>query len=502
MNCNKKRFTGISVGLVLLIWGGLMSCAEEQEADPGPYFATGMKIGEVTSGSAIIWTRLSQNKERVGEAPIPEVLYRTDSGSWVERNSGHRPDLPPRVTFPEGYDITNIEGAVPGEEGWVQLNYRKEGDSDWVSNEWVQVNESTDFTVNMKLDGLDEDTDYEIELVSSPDGEIIGETIRGSFTTAPAADAQKAIVFTATTCISYDDIDSVGYGQKIYDEMEKLDPSFFVHLGDILYYDDLGKTAELARWHWDRMYSLPAHVDFHKKVPSYFIKDDHDTWMDDSWQGKETRFMGDFTFEEGLRFYTEEVPVDSPTYRTVRWGKDMQVWMVEGRDYRSPNTMPDGPDKTIWGKEQKEWFYKTVAESDATFKILFSPTPIVGPDRDQKNDNHANSGFSFEGAEIRDFLSQQENMYVICGDRHWQYVSEDAKTGVREFSVGPASNAHAQGWNADDKRPEHLYLNVTGGFFTGELTYLENSPRLILRHHNVEGVVLNEVEYAPTDSSQ
>ncbi|MDB6006750.1 MAG: hypothetical protein JWR15_3737, partial [Prosthecobacter sp.] len=27
---------------------------------------------------------------------------------------------------------------------------------------------------------------------------------------------------------------------------------------------------------------------------------------------------------------------------------------TDGRDYRSPNKMPDGPDKTIWGAEQKE----------------------------------------------------------------------------------------------------------------------------------------------------
>ncbi len=40
------------------------------------------------------------------------------------------------------------------------------------------------------------------------------------------------------------------------------------------------------------------------------------------------------------------------TYRTIRWGKGLQIWMVEGRLYRSPNTMEDGLQKTIWGKEQ------------------------------------------------------------------------------------------------------------------------------------------------------
>ena len=80
------------------------------------------------------------------------------------------------------------------------------------------------------------------------------------------------------------------------------------------------------------------------------------------------------------------------THRTIRWGKDLQIWLVEGRDFRSPNTMPDGPGKTIWGKEQKQWFFDTVKASDATFRILLSPTPIVGPDRKNKNDNMGTLG--------------------------------------------------------------------------------------------------------------
>ena len=35
------------------------------------------------------------------------------------------------------------------------------------------------------------------------------------------------------------------------------------------------------------------------------------------------------------------------TYRTFRWGRGLQIWLVESRDFRSANTMKDGPDKTI-----------------------------------------------------------------------------------------------------------------------------------------------------------
>jgi alkaline phosphatase D len=55
--------------------------------------------------------------------------------------------------------------------------------------------------------------------------------------------------------------------------------------------------------------------------------------------------------------------------------------------------MTDGSEKTILGKAQKAWLKRTLKASDTTWKILISPTPLVGPDRAKKNDNHSNAGF-------------------------------------------------------------------------------------------------------------
>src|SRR5210317_1033666 len=134
-----------------------------------------------------------------------------------------------------------------------------------------------------------------------------------------------------------------------------------------------------------------------------------------------------------------------------------------------------------------EWFKRTVQESDATFKVVISPTPIIGPDRGNKKDNHANIGFKHEGDLLRKFIGEQKNMVTVCGDRHWQYVSKDAETGVMEFSCGPGSDAHAGGWKQEDFYPEHIYLNVVGGFLEGEVSQVEGKPTLTFRHYNPDG---------------
>src|SRR5690606_2923006 len=117
--------------------------------------------------------------------------------------------------------------------------------------------------------------------------------------------------------------------------------------------------------------------------------------------------------ELGIATFREQVPIVDPsnsravTYRTQRMGRDLQLWFVEGRDYRSPNTMPDGPGKTLWGAEQKAWLQRTLRASDATYKILVSPTPMIGPDDAYKRDNHVNTeGFRHEGEGFFSWLKQ------------------------------------------------------------------------------------------------
>lgn len=478
-----------------------ISAAEYQ----GPYQATGIKIGEVTDTSAIVWTRLTAVRERIGEsAPNPIVKYRDPKTGELSDQDGGR-DRSPVVEFPNGATVDQIEGAAPGMAGIVGLDVKEADGNDYKTVESQPVDPDRDYTHRFSLNGLKPNTRYDIRVTAYPTSEDASvrkfadalPTITGSFKTAPAADSTARVTFTVTTGTAYPDKD-LPEGFKMYAAMQKLNPDFFVHTGDILYYDNLGKTLPLARWHWQRMYSLPTNVEFHKHVPSYFIKDDHDTWQNDCWPTMESKYMGDFTFAQGQAVFLEQVPMGEKTYRTYRWGKDLQVWFVEGRDFRTSNDMPDGPDKTIWGKEQKEWFKRTVAESDATFRVLVSPTPIVGPDRSSKNDNHANAGFKHEGDELRGFMAAQKNMVVACGDRHWQYVSVDPATGLREYSCGPASTEHAGGWPKDNKRPEHQYLNVTGGFLAITVTRENGTPILIAHHYSVDGELLNEYRFAPT----
>jgi alkaline phosphatase D len=466
-------------------------------AEPGPPCqATGLKVGEVTDSSAIVWTRLTRKAQRnPADGPMVKIQFAAAKKSDKKDTKAEKPSRKvERIVYPEGVTVDDIRDAAPGAPGEVRVLWRSADAHDWQATGWQPVDPNRDYTRQFTLTALRSNTRYLLRVESrGPGGSPAGQSLDGRFLTAPLPNDPVRVLFTVITGQEFTDKD-LPDGFKIFPQMLKLDPSFFVHTGDIVYYDALAKDISLARYHWQRTYGLPTNIEFHRQVASYFEKDDHDTWWNDCWPTMNDRgFMYHFTFAQGQQVFLEQVPMGADIYRTVRWGKDLQIWLPEGRDFRSPNNAPDGPEKTIWGEKQKAWFKQTVEQSDATFRVLIDQTPVVGPDRQNKNDNLANKGFQHEGDEIRRFLASQKNMVAVCGDRHWQYVSVDPKTGVREYSCGPASDQHAGGWKQSDFMPQyHRYLNVIGGFLAGIVERQDGKPTLTFRHYGVDGDVKHE----------
>lgn len=378
--------------------------------------------------------------------------------------------------------LADFEGACPGGAGRVRLRYGMREDlSGAQATAWVSVTEATDFTHHFELADLKPATRYFYASESD------GSEVRGGFQTAPTEKMPSDFRFCVMTCQGYPDRGHAD-GHAIYPAMQALSPAFACLTGDLVYYDNdapRAVTPQLARYHWERMFSLPRLLAFNKSVGTYWLKDDHDTLNDDSWPSKT---MGSFTFAEGQRIFRQQAPLtNGPSYRTFRWGRDLQIWLTEGRDFRSPNTMTDGPEKTILGKAQKEWLKRTLKASDATWKLLISPTPLVGPDRAKKNDNHSNAGFQHEGDELRAWFKANVagSFFVICGDRHWQYHSVHPETGLNEFSVGAASDEHAAGTPGEDKR-YHKFHRVKGGF----LSVTVKPSTLLFEHRDIHGSVV------------
>jgi alkaline phosphatase D len=475
----RKFLTGSLAGVTATTALSRLPDAPAQEA-PCSRQATGVKVGEVTDTSALLWMRLTANA--------------------AANRTGKDPSAGKPMRLPNGLRLEQLRGACPGAAGVVRLRYGTAEDlSGAKTTGWLPVAAKTDFSRQIHLTGLRPATVYHYAAeTAGPGGKPVHAPLRGRFETAPPADRYADLTFTVVSCSAIRDLDHDD-GFHIFPAMAALRPKFYVHTGDNVYYDSdliLATNVELARHHWHRMHSLPRHVGFHLQVPGYWEKDDHDCLQDDCWPGGDNKRVAPLTFAQGLGVFREQVPMGERIYRTARWGKGVQIWLVEGRDFRSPNTMKDGPGKSIWGKEQKQWVMQSLLQSDADFKILISPTPIVGPDRLNKHDNHANAAFRHEGDELRRWFQKNlpERFFWINGDRHWQYHSVHPETGLHEFCTGAVSDSHASGTPGENKK-FHRFHRVRGGFVSVSFRGAAQRGGVFVRHHDVAGKVVHEREF-------
>lgn len=464
----------------------------------GPFLGNATRNSWADSNSIVIWTRTTKNPEMKVDG---KKFIKIDRKKHNElRKIKDEAELL-GAQLPENAKLEEMFGACPGAAGRVRLSYFPGRQKNAIQRtDWKTTTGESDYTAQWKLQGLKPATTYTTIVEAQTSEGTPSAVIRGAFQTAPKKVDTKPIKFCITTCHDFIRRDDGMNGHKIYPAMKKIKPDFVVHAGDIEYYDKpdpWALTQSLMRFKWGRIFSLPNNRDFYNRTTSYFIKDDHDTLANDSWPGQT---YGAVTFEEGVRLFNKEQFPSHPTrYQNIRWGRDLEIWILEGRDYRSPNNMADGPAKTILGEKQKAWLFSTLESSEAKYKLICSPTPIVGPDRKNKKDNHANDIFAFEGKQLRERLAKVPGVIVFCGDRHWQYASVDATSGLWEFGCGPGSEKHQLGWKPGDERPVHQFLRVKGGFLSGELTYQGKSKesKLIIRHRTVTGKGVSEFSFPP-----
>lgn len=414
-------------GAALALAGCGPDSVEEKPDDSGPKAGLGIMVGEVTANSALVQVRLCETDE------------------LVDRD-------------------------VPGMAGVVRFTL---GDQ----SQTLEAKAERDFIARALFLSLEPGTAHEVTTEIGVDVSSLKPGPTATFKTLQdlaAAEPVKFVVVTGMNYAKFHGDDRIDLEQhKIenntelpppYDGPDKhlgypglaailaQKPDFFVGTGDNVYYDTpdnpRAETIPELRQKWHEQWVQPRYRDLFAAVPTYWMVDDHDYRIDDGDNTGDhlpTPEQAQAMMKEQLPYGPHEEP-DVKTYRTHRVNRDLQVWFPENRIYRSPNAMEDGPDKTIWGAEQKAWLKETLAASDAKFKLLVSPTPMIGPDDARKFDNHTNfGGFRHERDEFFAWVKETglENFYLVCGDRHWQYHALHP-SGLEEFSCGALLDANSR----------------------------------------------------------
>jgi alkaline phosphatase D len=315
-----------------------------------------------------------------------------------------------------------------------------------------------DFTARVPLERLDAGTRYHYEVRAA------GERLTGTFTTAPAAtaDARVRLAWSgdlggAGHCRDVED------GYPIFRAMSRRAPDFFLFVGDTIYADHTcGGTAHLGGSDYvaanlQQLYGKHRYnrsdarlQEFFRRTSVYATWDDHEVGNN---FGPRHDLMpaGRRAFQD--YFAIEGVPEEpGRLYRSVRWGKHVHVFILDTRQYRSPNTETDGPAKTMLGPAQRRWLLDGVAGSDATWKLIVSSVPLGMFTGGADSDSWSNANVFGYPREGRGFVHERDlilktlrergtdNVVFVSGDvHHAEVLRHEPAPGfiVHELIAGP-----------------------------------------------------------------
>jgi alkaline phosphatase D len=141
----------------------------------------------------------------------------------------------------------------------------------------------------------------------------------------------------------------------------------------------------------------------------------------------------------------------APLHRRFRWGRRVELLLLDTRSHRDVNARPDGESKTLLGAAQRAWLERSLAESTATWKLVVSSVPMSIPTGRTSRDGWADAGGStgFERElisilraaardRVRGLVWLTTDVHFATGLRY-QPFADDPGFIVHEFASGPLS---------------------------------------------------------------
>jgi alkaline phosphatase D len=362
----------------------------------------------------------------------------------------------------------------------------------------VRVEAGDDFTGQVRLDGLAPAKRYFYRVRFDP-GRL---SARGSFKTPPARSKAASVRLAFGGDVAGQNVcRDAAEGFPILDTIRAWRPDVFVGLGDMIYADnacaatglygntqlagDFGPAIDLAgfRAHWRYNRADPASRRLLASTSYVGVWDDHEVIND---FGPLTDIgptppypPGVHLLPIGLRAFLDYTPVASAPrlYRSLRWGRHLELFVLDTRSFRDANSAPDSPQqpKTMLGREQLAWLKDRLARSDATWKVIVSSVPMSIPTgfpptngRDGWANFDQTTGFENELLDILRFMAENgiDNPVWITTDVHFAEAfryspfPEHPDFTVHELATGPLNAGIFPNRDVDQTlNPEVLFFH-------------------------------------------
>jgi alkaline phosphatase D len=256
-------------------------------------------------------------------------------------------------------------------------------------------------TVKMTIRDLQSNTLYYFGI--EVDGKIDPQTT-GQFKTFPEGPTSFSFAFG----------NSVKHGrlhQSALLAAIEQDILFFLSTGDLFYSDISQNKPDVFREAYHEAFQLEPLRRLCRKVPLVY--------MYNSDKYSPSRLASRKVYQEMVPHYPLIAGQgDVPIYQAFTVGR-VRFILTDLRSERSSNQALDGPQKTMMGREQLEWFMKELKESSRAYALVIWVSSVTWTAKAKEGADHW-GGFAYERNIIANFIKKHRihNLFVVSGDAH------------------------------------------------------------------------------------
>lgn len=273
-----------------------------------------------------------------------------------------------------------------------------------VESDAVRLRDEDNFCGTVVVDGLTAKTTYTYRVVL--DGLEVDPPTGQSVTTFPPPGAPGMV--------------TIGFGHSLWGSGEQIvwkavaakRPDLFLLMGDNIYSNSTDPAKQRPMY---LAYRADPHFRaFAATVPIYAIWDDHDYGKNNSDRTQPGKQRSLRTFNELWPNPASVAGAEGGIWSRFTVGQS-EFYLLDVRYHRSPNDEPDGPAKTMLGRGQRDWFTRSLADSQAVFKF-----PVSGSSWNCGGVEAWNHPFAHEYDSILAAIRAREveGVILLGGDQH------------------------------------------------------------------------------------
>lgn len=239
----------------------------------------------------------------------------------------------------------------------------------------------------------------------------------GRFRSHPAGPASFTIALGSCA--------QTGSEHPVFATIARHEPLLFLHNGDLHYEDIAENSVDVFRRAYGRALGSASQNRLFRSTAVNYVWDDHDFGPNNSDRTSPSREASRAAYREMVPHY----PFASDSgaiYHAFTIGR-VRFLVCDARSERDPPQVPEGPERTMLGTEQKAWLKREMlaARDRYPLTVWVNSVPWIGTDTGSENEDRW-TGFTTERAELAAFIERNgiHNLCVLSGDAHMVAIDD------------------------------------------------------------------------------